>query len=435
MIERAAPVCSPGPPGASTPSLPQVAARGQDAHTPDRLPEVPSEVTNVAGEQVGSARADRRAQDRPVHIAVEVRPTAAARLTVVHHDVPRTEIVGGVRLELGDLYAREPKSLLVEFLVPESEPEEEVTIAELVVTAHVLTSTGGVERQEVLLPIRLPLSREGRSEPEVRRELRLVQAARTRAAALEDQTRGDYRSGGRRLQETAVHLRQTGDPGDEELQEEIRDLEAMAERFEAHSVSELDRKYMHQRMWNRDHGKPGSTRRISRQRAMRPGGAIEYRQGDATRPEGFDRKLIVHICDELGSWGGFARALSRRWPGVEAQFEAWQRSTVPGAPPFRLGSVLVVQVEPEVWVANMLAKRGTRGRPGIPTVDYAALDQALARVAEEALALGLSVHLPRIGCSVAGGHWEVIEEIIDNRICAQGIPVTVYDLSPQAAMW
>lgn len=64
-------------------------------------------------------------------IRVAVRPAAAAQLTLVHHAYPSHEIEGGVRLELGDLYARDPRRLLAEFAVPVADPGEEVAIAEV----------------------------------------------------------------------------------------------------------------------------------------------------------------------------------------------------------------------------------------------------------------------------------------------------------------
>ncbi|RAJ47078.1 hypothetical protein K353_00279 [Kitasatospora sp. SolWspMP-SS2h] len=42
--------------------------------------------------------------------------------------------------------------------------------------------------------------------------------------------------------------------------------------------------------------------------------------------------------------------------------------------------------------------------------------------------LGASVHMPRIGCGLAGGRWERIEPLVTDRLTARGVPVTVYDL-------
>jgi hypothetical protein len=56
-------------------------------------------------------------------------------------------------------------------------------------------------------------------------------------------------------------------------------------------------------------------------------------------------------------------------------------------------------------------------------------------VADAALALGGSVHMPRIGCEAAGGRWEEIEPLIEGNLCEQGIPVTVYDLALRPSLW
>ena len=42
-----------------------------------------------------------------------------------------------------------------------------------------------------------------------------------------------------------------------------------------------------------------------------------------------------------------------------------------------------------------------------------------------------SVHMPRIGTGQAGGSWSIIEDLVDNELCAHGVPVTVYDLPNQ----
>lgn len=54
-------------------------------------------------------------------------------------------------------------------------------------------------------------------------------------------------------------------------------------------------------------------------------------------------------------------------------------------------------------------------------------DTALGAVADRAAELGASVHMPRIGCGLAGGKWSRIEPLIEQRLAGRGIPVTVYD--------
>jgi len=46
---------------------------------------------------------------------------------------------------------------------------------------------------------------------------------------------------------------------------------------------------------------------------------------------------------------------------------------------------------------------------------------------DRAIELHASVHMPRIGCGLAGGRWDRIEPLIDTALCQRGVPVTVYD--------
>ncbi|UFR01063.1 macro domain-containing protein [Streptomyces sp. Go40/10] len=153
---------------------------------------------------------------------------------------------------------------------------------------------------------------------------------------------------------------------------------------------------------------------------------ITYVRGDATAPSVKGAKVIAHVCNDVGGWGkGFVLALSRRWPEPEAAYRAWYRDRARND--FGLGAVQLVQVGPDVRVANMIGQRGTRtGSKGVP-VRYEAIDTALDRLAAEVIELGASVHMPRIGCGLAGGRWSRVEPLITERLVKRGIAVTVYD--------
>ncbi|WP_203183781.1 macro domain-containing protein [Streptomyces pratensis] len=153
---------------------------------------------------------------------------------------------------------------------------------------------------------------------------------------------------------------------------------------------------------------------------------ITYVQGDATAPQGKGVKLIVHVCNDLGGWGkGFVLAVSRRWPGPEAAYRRWHRER--SGNDFGLGAVQFVQAERYIWVANVVGQRGIRtGSKGVP-VRYEAIDAGLDKVAAKAADLGASVHMPRIGCGLAGGTWPRVEPLITERLVSRGIDVTVYD--------
>ncbi|MEU9130311.1 macro domain-containing protein [Kitasatospora sp. NPDC048540] len=155
--------------------------------------------------------------------------------------------------------------------------------------------------------------------------------------------------------------------------------------------------------------------------------AIEYLRGDATAPQAKGVKVIAHVCNDLGRWGkGFVLSLSRRWPEPEAAYRRWHQERARND--FGLGSLQLVRVGPTLWVANMVGQCGIRtGRSTGTPVRYPALDTALARLGTEALLLGASVHMPRIGCGLAGGRWDLVEPMVRARLTARGVRVTVYD--------
>ena len=155
---------------------------------------------------------------------------------------------------------------------------------------------------------------------------------------------------------------------------------------------------------------------------------IRYLRGDATSPQAKGVKIIAHVSNDLGGWGkGFVLAISRRWSEPESQYRAWHRERAHND--FGLGATQFVPVEPEIWVANMVGQHGIRrkGDMGPQPVRYEAIEQCLAAVAAKAQELNASVHMPRIGCGLAGGTWEKIEPLILTQLCERDVEVWVYD--------
>ncbi|MGB0523459.1 MAG: macro domain-containing protein [Flammeovirgaceae bacterium] len=154
--------------------------------------------------------------------------------------------------------------------------------------------------------------------------------------------------------------------------------------------------------------------------------AINYLKGDATAPQAKGIKIIAHICNDIGGWGkGFVLAISKRWPEPEAAYRKWHRERAQND--FALGSIQLVQVEKYIHIANMIGQRGIkRGSNGVP-IRYEAVEQCLEKLAQQALQLEASVHMPRIGCGLAGGKWETIEPIIQKTLIENDVAVFVYD--------
>ena len=156
--------------------------------------------------------------------------------------------------------------------------------------------------------------------------------------------------------------------------------------------------------------------------------SINYIVGDATASIGNGPKIIAHVCNDIGGWGrGFVVALSKRWPEPELRYRAWHRGDEPI--PFALGEVQLVQVLEDLWVANIIGQRDVRVVEGVPPVRYEAMRTGLKRVAAEARRLNASVHMPRIGCGLAGGKWAEVERIVEEELVNNAVVVTVYDLA------
>lgn len=153
---------------------------------------------------------------------------------------------------------------------------------------------------------------------------------------------------------------------------------------------------------------------------------INYLRGDATQPQAKGVKIIAHVCNDLGGWGkGFVLAVSKRWPEPEERYRDWHRHRSEND--FALGAAQFVQVEEYIWVANMIGQRGMKSGSKGPPIRYEAIAVCLSRVAAKAIELSASVHMPRIGCGLAGGKWERIEPLIQSTLCDAEIPVSVYD--------
>lgn len=182
------------------------------------------------------------------NVSIEIRPADATQLVAVHHDYPSQKSARAIRVELGDLYAREPKPLLAEFLIT-TDTGETIAVAELVIAGDVLTADGGVERQVITLPVTLSAEEGARVEPEVRREMLLLEVARARREALDRRDRGDIDGAAGSLHAMTMRIHAAA-PHDAELRQEAHELDALAADFAADTVSEADRKYMYHRAYN-----------------------------------------------------------------------------------------------------------------------------------------------------------------------------------------
>ena len=150
---------------------------------------------------------------------------------------------------------------------------------------------------------------------------------------------------------------------------------------------------------------------------------IKYIDGDATQPIGEGKKVIAHICNDIGAFGcGFVVAISKRWDSPESYYKALIKSLPPEN---RLGIVQYCTVEKDIVVANMVAQHDIRrSADGTPPIRYDELRKCLRDVNTYCIVHNATVHAPRFGAGLSGGSWAIIEQIIKEEIT---VPVTIYD--------
>ena len=199
------------------------------------------------------------------NVEVRIEPEQFVELVNVHNNYPSHGGPSGIAVNLGDLYAREPKSLLVEFFVSGLEELGSRQIARILATADVITAGGGVERQEIRMPIAASLSGEGTSEPEIERSVLLLDAAKAREEARERGRRGDFDGAAEALHSVQMACMAAPELGDV-VAEQAADLSEMAEKYRSRKVSSADEKYLFQRAYNARRGKAMYEEKISRQR-------------------------------------------------------------------------------------------------------------------------------------------------------------------------
>lgn len=155
---------------------------------------------------------------------------------------------------------------------------------------------------------------------------------------------------------------------------------------------------------------------------------IQYVIGDATAPVGDGYKFIVHCCNDIGAWGaGFVLALSKKWPRTRASYlEMFERGEL------KLGSVSCIVVEPDIVVLNLIGQHGILSANENPhPIRYDAIGKGLCIIRQlfKELHGKASLHMPRMGCGLAGGEWSRIEELINTVFLQTDYCVYVYDLT------
>ena len=160
-------------------------------------------------------------------------------------------------------------------------------------------------------------------------------------------------------------------------------------------------------------------------------GNIHYVIGDATNPLGDGNKIIAHVCNDCNAWGkGFVLAINKAFGNRPMEEFRRASESLRISSNSLLGTIQIVKVCKGIYVCNMIAQHGINGGGMQYTIPlrYDALGECLKQLADKAIELKASVHMPRIGCGLAGGSWDKVEEKIRTYLLDKGVSVIVYDL-------
>lgn len=210
--------------------------------------ERPDQASAVFGEELGGLMA-LAAQD--LQVTLRLRPPAT-RLEVLQ-DWTATDLPDGLRLDLGDLHAREPKRVLARWHVPADAATPDAVLGEVVCSAAVVTAAG-IERRVITTPITASFHAQESVEPAIEREVLAAEVAKARRDAVARGDEGDHLGAASLLEATSACLAPLADD-DPDAARTVRELGAMAAKFRARDVSEADRKYLKQRAYNAQRGK------------------------------------------------------------------------------------------------------------------------------------------------------------------------------------
>lgn len=137
-------------------------------------------------------------------------------------------------------------------------------------------------------------------------------------------------------------------------------------------------------------------------------------KGDCTEPLMVENanNIICHIVNNEFLWGsGVVLAISAKWIAPEAAYR--------NSKELKLGKLQLVNVDTNLYVANLIAQSGVGYYHGLAPVRYGALEESLLRLKYEHLPTlkyeNTVLHLPELGCGRGGGSLDIVKDIL-NRV-------------------
>lgn len=132
------------------------------------------------------------------------------------------------------------------------------------------------------------------------------------------------------------------------------------------------------------------------------------------------QKYIAHgvnCQNKMGS--GVARVLFEEYPIIKEEYHLAHEEFSTAKPEFFLGSIEVFDIKKDLFGINCWTQL-EYGYDGKKYVSYDAIHDCFSQIKERGVK---EVAIPKIGCGLAGGNWEIVSRIIDD---ATGDDLDVY---------
>jgi O-acetyl-ADP-ribose deacetylase (regulator of RNase III) len=152
---------------------------------------------------------------------------------------------------------------------------------------------------------------------------------------------------------------------------------------------------------------------------------IQYLEGDLLEPITKEPiKLLVHCVNNVYSFGsGIAGAIAKKYPVCKQRY--MDRAS------WGLGDVQYVEIGKGLYIVNLCGQRNVGNFYETIPFRYESLQDGLIQIREDLRTKKVmdksSLSFPRIGCSLAGGSWAKVEEVIVRVFKDTYIPIYVYD--------
>lgn len=133
--------------------------------------------------------------------------------------------------------------------------------------------------------------------------------------------------------------------------------------------------------------------------------AIRYIKGDVlTSPI----PMIIHQCNAQDTMGsGVAKAIRDKYPKAYEDYIKYFE-LIPKAK--RMGMIQITRVSPERAICNLIGQYHYLPR-GVRHTSYDALTSGFEELKKQ---FAGDIAMPKIGCGLGGGDWQVVEAIINS---------------------